>query len=55
VWWSGLVIPALWRLRQKDGDFKASLGYLARSCLKKSRTGSIAEVVEGLPGPKFNL
>jgi hypothetical protein len=22
------VIPALWRLRQKNGDFKASLGYI---------------------------
>jgi hypothetical protein len=25
-WWGNLVIPALGRLRQEDGEFKASLG-----------------------------
>jgi hypothetical protein len=29
-----LVIPALGRQRQKDGKFKASLGYLMRHCQK---------------------
>jgi hypothetical protein len=29
------VIPALGRLRQKD---EASLGYIARSCLRRPRT-----------------
>jgi hypothetical protein len=28
------VIPALRRLRQEDHEFKTSLGYIARPCLK---------------------
>jgi hypothetical protein len=28
------VIPALRKLRQEDGEFKGSLGYIVRSCLK---------------------
>jgi hypothetical protein len=31
-----LVIPALWRLRQEDCEFKANLGYKESSCLKKA-------------------
>jgi hypothetical protein len=29
------AMPALGRLRQEDGEFRASLGYMVRSCLKK--------------------
>jgi hypothetical protein len=29
------VIPALCQLRQEEQEFKASLGYIAKSCLKK--------------------
>jgi hypothetical protein len=31
------IMPALWRVRQKDYEFKASLGYMARSCLKQPK------------------
>jgi hypothetical protein len=35
VWYYSPVIPALERLRQEDSEFEASLGYMAKSCLKK--------------------
>jgi hypothetical protein len=35
VWWCTPVIPAFGRLRQEDHEFKASLGHIARLCLKK--------------------
>jgi hypothetical protein len=31
------VTPALGRLRQEDDEFKASLGYTVRHCLKKKK------------------
>jgi hypothetical protein len=34
VWWYISVIPALGRLKWKDHEFKVSLGYIRRSCLK---------------------
>jgi hypothetical protein len=38
AWWHTLVIPALRRLRQENCEFKSSLGYIARPCLKKPKT-----------------
>jgi hypothetical protein len=49
AWWYILVISALGRLRQGDLEFKASMDYLERPCLKKRGWGYIL-VVEHLPG-----
>jgi hypothetical protein len=35
VWWHILVILALRKLRQEDGEFKASLDYIVRTVSKK--------------------
>jgi hypothetical protein len=35
VWWYMPVITALERLRQEDCEFKASMNYIVRHCLKK--------------------
>jgi hypothetical protein len=37
AWWYAPVIPALRKLRQEDLQFKTSLGYTARPCLKKNQ------------------
>jgi hypothetical protein len=31
------IVLALWRLRQKDCEFKVSLDYIARPCLKNNK------------------
>jgi hypothetical protein len=52
------VIPAFRRPKQKNPKFKASLGYLARPCLKKkkkTRAGGMAQVVEYLPSKHETL
>jgi hypothetical protein len=41
VWWHTLVISALWRLRQKDCELEASLGYISRFYLKKPKNNKI--------------
>jgi hypothetical protein len=37
------VTPALWRLRQEDREFKASLRYIESPCLKE-KAGPVAQV-----------
>jgi hypothetical protein len=37
AWWHTPIIPALRRLLEEDLKFKASLGYVARPCLKKKK------------------
>jgi hypothetical protein len=37
------VIPKLGRWRQEDHEFKVSLSYTERPCLKKPRTSDIAQ------------
>jgi hypothetical protein len=39
--WCIPVIPTLTRLKQKDREFKASLGYMVRLCLKKKKRISL--------------
>jgi hypothetical protein len=43
VWWLTPVIPALRGLRQENQEFEASLGYIARCCLKRKKGRKNAE------------
>jgi hypothetical protein len=38
AWWHTAIIPALERLRQEHGKFKAVLGYIARLSQKQTKT-----------------
>lgn len=35
AWWHTPIIPELWKLRQEDCEFEASLDYIAESCINK--------------------
>jgi hypothetical protein len=39
AWWYMYIILALSRLKQEDLNFKASLGYIVRSCLTRKEKG----------------
>jgi uncharacterized radical SAM superfamily protein len=41
VWWCILVIPELRRLKEKDLEFTAHLGYIARHYLKKVKIKNV--------------
>jgi hypothetical protein len=51
-WWHTPVITALWRLMLEDHEFKASLDYLVRPCLKKKKCES---QIVGDQSARFNV
>jgi hypothetical protein len=44
-----LEIPALRKLRQKDYEFKTSLGYIARSCFIKQNNNNKSSDISLFP------
>jgi hypothetical protein len=38
TWWQGPVIPTLGRLRQEDGKFNTSLGYIGKLSQKQKQS-----------------
>jgi hypothetical protein len=40
------IILALKRLRQKDQELKASLGYIVRLCLTRKKTSPIGNILK---------
>jgi hypothetical protein len=52
IWWWTSIIPALRRLRQKEHEFKASMGYVGRTCEKSKQTNREKERHLDVDSPK---
>jgi hypothetical protein len=50
-----LVIPAFGRLRQEDGEFKASLDYIVTPCLKAGITTHLSILTLNVNGLNFPI
>jgi hypothetical protein len=45
VWWYTSIIPALGRMRQKDGEFKAKLGYSRETLPQKNHPSLLIKII----------